>query len=251
MGNLSIVDGDGMPIWWSSFASFVIPLNHSQTSRSGTLYYKQNLQRSCCPHYTLRLEASDFRPRRDQRKAINRWNKFVLGPEYMHKVAHLSPRSRACVCLRFFLSSGYIIITNDLCREKKYRKCNFDLLAAVHEIEYENLKRPIDPGTKRALEPAHRFEVNIEGDSVSQSKFDLFLKYQTKVHQEDVSRWKIKDFQNFLCSGIKRVPASSTKKNVSEKKLGSWHQCYRLDGKLIAVAVLDLVPSGVSSVYVL
>ncbi|KAJ5256579.1 arginine-tRNA-protein transferase [Penicillium angulare] len=197
--------------------------------RSGTLYYKQNLQRSCCPHYTLRLEASDFRPRRDQRKAINRWNKFVLGPEYMRKVARLSPRSRA---------------------EKKYRKCNFDLLAAVHEIEYENLKRPIDPGTKRALEPAHRFEVNIEGDSVSQAKFDLFLRYQMKVHQEDVSRWKIKDFQNFLCSGIKRSPASSTKKDGSEKKLGSWHQCYRLDGKLIAVAVLDLVPSGVSSVYV-
>ncbi|KAJ5928420.1 Arginyl-tRNA-protein transferase [Penicillium verhagenii] len=197
--------------------------------RSGTLYYKQNLQRSCCPHYTLRLEASDFRPRRDQRKAINRWNKFILGPEYMRKIANLCPRSR---------------------EEKKHRKCNFDLLSAVHEAEYSNLKRPIDPATKRALEPAHRFEVNIEGDSVSQAKFDLFLKYQTTVHREDVSRWKTKDFKNFLCAGIKRSPATVTKSNESEKKLGSWHQCYRLDGKLIAVAVLDLVPSGVSSVYV-
>lgn len=113
------------------------------------------------------------------------------------------------------------------------------------------MKRPIDPATKRALEPAHRFEVNIEGDSVSQAKFDLFVKYQTKVHREDVSRWKTKDFKNFLCQGIKRSPATITKSNESEKKLGSWHQCYRLDGKLIAVAVLDLVPSGVSSVYVL
>ncbi|KAJ5720491.1 arginine-tRNA-protein transferase [Penicillium malachiteum] len=190
--------------------------------RSGTLYYKQNLQRSCCPHYTLRLEASAFRPRRDQRKAINRWNKFILGPEYMRKVARLSPRSR---------------------EEKKERKCNFNVLSAVHEVEYSNLKRPIDPATKRAIEPAHRFEVNLEGDSVSQAKFDLFVKYQTKIHREDVSRWKLKDFQNFLCSGIKKT-------ETGEKKLGSWHQCYRLDGKLIAVAVLDLVPSGVSSVYV-
>ncbi len=54
-----------------------------------------------------------------------------------------------------------------------------------------------------------------------------------------------------LCSGIKRTPHPITKSNASEKKLGSWHQCYRLDGKLIAVAVLDLVPSGVSSVYIL
>ncbi|KAJ5627093.1 arginine-tRNA-protein transferase [Penicillium herquei] len=190
--------------------------------RSGTLYYKQNLQRSCCPHYTLRLEASAFRPRRDQRKAINRWNKFILGPEYMRKVARLSPRSR---------------------EEKRDRKCNFNVLSAVHEVEYGNLKRPIDPATKRALEPAHRFEVNLEGDSASQAKFDLFVKYQTKIHREDVSRWKLKDFKNFLCSGIK-------KSETGEKKLGSWHQCYRLDGKLIAVAVLDLVPSGVSSVYV-
>lgn len=142
-------------------------------------------------------------------------------------------------------------LSDKIGREKKYRKCNFDLLAAVHESEYSNVKRPIDPATKRPLEPAHRFEVNIEGDSVSQAKFELFVKYQTKVHREDVSRWKMKDFQRFLCSGIKRSPAVINKSNESENKLGSWHQCYRLDGKLIAVAVLDLIPSGVSSVYVL
>jgi arginine-tRNA-protein transferase len=34
-------------------------------------------------------------------------------------------------------------------------------------------------------------------------------------------------------------------------KLGSYHQCYRLDGKLVAVAVLDLLPHAVSSVYLL
>ena len=45
------------------------------------------------------------------------------------------------------------------------------------------------------------------------------------------------------------VAEHSNDKYFSEKKLGSWHQCYRLDGKLIAVAVLDFVPNGVSSVY--
>lgn len=55
-------------------------------------------------------------------------------------------------------------------REKRQRKCSFDLLSAVHEAEYCNVRRPIDPKTKRPLEPAHRFEVNIEGDSISQAK---------------------------------------------------------------------------------
>lgn len=193
--------------------------------RSGTLYYKQNLQRSCCPHYALRLEASAFKPRKDQRKAINRWNKFVLGPEYIRKAARLCPKTR---------------------EEKKHRKCHFDLLTAVHEAEYANVKRPIDPETKRPLEPAHRFEVVIEGDSVSQAKFDLFRKYQATIHREDLSRWKTKDFTRFLCSGLKR---STVKNGPKERKLGSWHQCYRFDGKLIAVGVLDLMPNGVSSVY--
>ncbi|KMK61725.1 arginine-tRNA-protein transferase, putative [Aspergillus fumigatus Z5] len=194
--------------------------------RSGTLYYKQNLPRSCCPHYTIRLEAPAFKPRKDQRQAVNRWNKFVLGPEYIRRAAYLCPKTR---------------------EEKKRRKCNFDLLTAVHEAEYSNVKRPIDPKTKKLLEPAHRFEVNIEGDSISQAKFDLFVKYQTKIHKEDVSKWKQKDFKRFLCSGIKRSPADA---KSAQRKLGSWHQCYRLDGKLIAVAVLDLMPSGVSSVYI-
>ncbi|KAL2001036.1 hypothetical protein VTN02DRAFT_2328 [Thermoascus thermophilus] len=194
--------------------------------RSGTLYYKQNLPRSCCPHYTLRLDASEFKPRKDQRKAINRWNKFVLGPEYIRKAARLCPKTR---------------------EEKRYRKQHFDLLTAVHEAEYSNVKRPIDPETKRPLEPAHKFEVTTDTDSISQAKYELFLKYQTTVHKEPASRWKNADFKRFLCSGLKR---STVKEDGKEKRLGSWHQCYRLDGKLIAVAVLDLLPHGVSSVYI-
>lgn len=92
-------------------------LTNRYLSRSGTLYYKQNMQRSCCPHYTLRyvqcstyllfcfvtsdnqsrLEASSYKSRKDQRKAINRWNKYVLGPEYLRKAAQLCPRSREYV----------------------------------------------------------------------------------------------------------------------------------------------------------
>lgn len=35
----------------------------------------------------------------------------------------------------------------------------------------------------------------------------------------------------------------------TERLLGSFHQCYRLDGKLVAIGVLDLLPHGVSAVY--
>ncbi|KUL90214.1 hypothetical protein ZTR_01897 [Talaromyces verruculosus] len=172
-----------------------------------------------------RLDVSEYKPRRDQRKAINRWNKYVLGQEYIRKAAMLAPKSR---------------------EEKKQRKEKFDVVKAVHEAEYSNLKRPTDPKTKRPVEPAHKFEVTIEGDSISQRKYEVFLKYQQTIHKESIDRWKNADFKRFLCSGLKR---NTPKEGSGEKRLGSWHQCYRLDGRLIAVAVLDLLPGGVSSVY--
>lgn len=42
----------------------------------------------------FRLDASEFKPRKDQRKALNRWNKYILGPEYMRKAARLCPKTR-------------------------------------------------------------------------------------------------------------------------------------------------------------
>ncbi|EEP81585.1 conserved hypothetical protein [Uncinocarpus reesii 1704] len=129
-------------------------------------------------------------------------------------------------------------------REKRYRKHTFDLKQRVHEAEYSQLQRPIDPRTKRPIEPAHKFEVNIESDSSSLTKlvivlYSVFLDYQTKVHKDPEDRWKQSDYKRFLCSGIGR---KTVRQGGKEQKLGSYHQCYRLDGQLIAVGVLDMLP---------
>jgi len=89
--------------------------------------------------------------------------------------------------------------------------------------------------------------VTMESDSFSISKFNVFLRYQTIEHREPKSRWSQADFKRFLCSGLNR---KTVREGSKEQKLGSYHQCYWLDGKLIAVAVLDLLPHAVSSVYV-
>ncbi|EHY60329.1 Arginyl-tRNA--protein transferase 1 [Exophiala dermatitidis] len=193
--------------------------------RSGSLYYKPDLVHSCCPHYTIRLKAADYKPLREQRRAINRWNDFVIGPEYKRKVAMLCPQSR---------------------EEKRRNRDKFDLLTAVHKAEYDKLQRPLDKKTGRRIEPAHKFEVNLEGDSFSKEKYDVFLKYQLQIHKDPPSRWKEQAFKRFLCTGLDR---KILKINGKTLKLGSYHQCYRVDGKLVAVGVLDLLPHAVSSVY--
>lgn len=69
-----------------------------------------------------------------------------------------------------------------------------------------------------------------------------------QIHKDPASRWKEPAFKRFLCTGLDRKILKIGGKTL---KLGSYHQCYRLDGKLVAVGVLDLLPHAVSSVYLL
>lgn len=72
---------------------------------------------------SFRLPVDQFKPRRDQRQAVNRWNKHVLGHNYVKQSAKLHPKSRA----------------------EKARRNDFDLVSAVHESEYASLKKYVFP----------------------------------------------------------------------------------------------------------
>lgn len=109
-------------------------------------------------------------------------------------------------------------------------------MSVVHESEETNLKSDITP--------EHNLSVTIESDRFTEEKFALFSNYQRHVHKEDDGDISRTGFKRFLCaSPIKRRTDSDG------KRLGSFHQCYRLDGRLIAMAVLDLLPHAVSAVY--
>ena len=78
-------------------------------------------------------------------------------------------------------------------------------------------------------------------------RYKLFAHYQQTVHREPPSRISKRGFRNFLCSGMAQDVFGE---NGRERKVGSYHQCYRIDGRLVAFGVLDLMPHCVSSVYV-
>ena len=188
--------------------------------RSGTILYKPDLNNSCCPHYTLRLDAHAFRTTKDQRQTQNRFNRYILGDEYIKETAKSHPKSKA---------------------EAARYKQEFDLCERVHESELS-----FSPGPTK---PAHNFTVTLELDNYTEEKFHLFENYQRIVHKEgpgDISR---QGFHRFLCSSP--VRRSTETVNGKERELGSYHQCYRLDGRLLAIAVLDLLPDAVSAVYFL
>ncbi|GMJ14461.1 arginine-tRNA protein transferase 1, DELAYED LEAF SENESCENCE 1 [Hibiscus trionum] len=47
--------------------------------RSGCFLYKPEMERTCCPSYTIRLKASDFVPSKDQLRVYRRMNRFLDG----------------------------------------------------------------------------------------------------------------------------------------------------------------------------
>ncbi|KAI4702198.1 hypothetical protein J4E81_002560 [Alternaria sp. BMP 2799] len=188
--------------------------------RSGTIFYKPDVLRHCCPHYTIRLPVASFKPSKDQRKAVNHWNDYVLGEAYMKEASRLYPISK---------------------EEKARVKNTFDLSREIHKTELQNVKRP--------PEPAHRFEVTLEPAAFTPEKYELFKNYQQNVHKEKPHEISQSGFKRFLCDS----PLKQTSRTVDGKEqlLGSYHQCYRLDGRLIAMGILDLLPHCVSGVYLL
>ncbi|KAF1830457.1 hypothetical protein BDW02DRAFT_591857 [Decorospora gaudefroyi] len=188
--------------------------------RSGTIFYKPDVLRHCCPHYTIRLPAASFKPSKDQRKAVNRWNDHVLGEAYTKEASRLYPVSK---------------------EEKARLKNTFELSREIHKAESQNVKRP--------PEPAHRFEVTLEPAGFTLEKYELFKNYQQNVHKEKPHEISQSSFKRFLCDS----PLKQTSRKVDGKDqlLGSYHQCYRLDGRLIAMGILDLLPYCVSGVYML
>ncbi|KAI3327980.1 arginine-tRNA-protein transferase [Xylariaceae sp. AK1471] len=189
--------------------------------RSGTLLYRPNQRDACCPHYTIRVDSARFRPTRDQRQAINRFNKFVIGDAYTKEAARQHPKSR---------------------EQARKRDTEFNLTERIHESEAQSLKQP--------PEPTHSLEVTLELDGFSEEKYAVFENYQRIVHQEAPSEISRTGFKRFLCNSPLRRE-TLTMSNGQEKRLGSYHQCYRLDGKLVAIGVLDLLPDCVSAVYFL
>jgi arginine-tRNA-protein transferase len=126
-------------------------------------------------------------------------------------------------------------------REKARLKNTFDLTREVHKAELQNVNQP--------PEPAHRFGVTLEPAEFTVEKYELFKNYQQNVHKEKPSEISQSGFKRFLCESP--LKQTSRQVNGKEQYLGSYHQCYRLDGRLIAMGVLDLLPHCVSGVYML
>lgn len=154
--------------------------------------------------------------------------------------------------------------------------------------DYLYPKKSLNPKSA-AQQPSHRFELRFQHvqskacQMLRAEQVELMQKYQLAIHNDDTSRWDEENFCDFLVDsplGIEDMPGynftggdtiadsddtyawpTTTANHESDYLLfeppalptryGTYHCSYMLDGKLIALAVLDMLPKCLTSVYFL
>lgn len=103
---------------------------------------------------------------------------------------------------------------------------------------------------KLELKLVRSFPRSREFDENFAEELSLYQKYQMIVHHDPLSKVSEQQFIRFLVASPLK-PQQKIRGNPSPLTTGygSFHQHYRLDGKLIAVGVIDILPKCVSSVY--
>ncbi|XP_029031539.1 arginyl-tRNA--protein transferase 1 isoform X5 [Betta splendens] len=79
-----------------------------------------------------------------------------------------------------------------------------------------------------------------------QQSVELYARYQMAIHGDDPSECSESEFRRFLCDSPLEAESSP---DGPEMGYGSFHQQYWLDGRIVAVGVIDVLPNCVSSVY--
>lgn len=181
--------------------------------RSGSFMYKPDLLRSCCRQYTIRTNYEMF-----------------VDDKYYNKSNKKSIR-------RFYkaMETGINTATGSL----------------------------LDMYTQK--DKKGRFFSVLLPNSFTMDKFQLFKRYQMSIHKEKESEINEYSFYNFLCNDPfpevtkrreyvdwKKVNQQWTSGEIGKELLdlqGPVHECYFIDNKLVAIAVLDILPTTISSVY--
>ncbi|CAE6523547.1 unnamed protein product [Rhizoctonia solani] len=163
---------------------------------------------------TPRLDALNFKVSKSQRKALNKWNRFIIHGGDAATVPSV--------------------------------KTPLPLVELVHAAD-------IAVQESQGRKPTHRLEVTLEPSSYTDEKYQLYLKYQESIHEDTGNTPR--GFERFLVtSAIRQEPiryqnTSAQPTYPLPTHYGSYHQMYRVDGELIAIGVIDILPGCVSSVY--
>ena len=211
--------------------------------RSGTYYYKPTMHKTCCPQYTIRLRVNDFKMSKSQKKVLKNVDKFL----------------------------------NTIRDDTSFSTEENLKISSVFTMKPNIKPEEFSPNSKS------RLTIELDYPTSTSEKFELYKQYQVEVHKDNPEKVTESGFKRFLVdsslvdtnnspkpdtlhmlntnstTGSNNSNSTDNNSNTSNTttstsnnntfQYGTYHQLYRLDNKLIAVGIVDILPTGLSSVY--
>ncbi|KAF9432649.1 Arginyl-tRNA--protein transferase 1 [Entomortierella beljakovae] len=217
--------------------------------RFGLYLYKPNLRDSCCRQYTIRLNTSEFAPSKGQRRTVARLHRFIRNQYVPVKISRESVAREDSSAPEEHSPSPEPIQppTNGVRRKStsppfcKSESLHADFVQSIHAADIDRA----DTGSDWK-----QFKVALEPAVFTQEKYELYCQYQKEIHRVSPSQISRESFD----STITRTPLTadvrmSDHDNLGIVGYGTFHQCYYVDNKLVAVSVIDILPRCISSGY--
>ncbi|KAJ6690179.1 hypothetical protein OIU85_006459 [Salix viminalis] len=309
--------------------------------RAGSVLYKPEMEKTCCPSYTIRLRASDFVPSKEQQRVSRRMQRFVDGALEVKKsveaiedpsicasacneVSSLGTKETSSVSkkeknmgdhITDYLSeqvnkviwtcreSGQIPFSVQLPKAsvKKVSQSKTKLLVegAENLMYSSNIAFQIAATIRQAQSIAkdasqsaednpptqtspnkdshtatssqesatgrkgcslrnssvhpqgkrRRLEIHLKRSSFDPEEFALYRRYQINVHNDTPDDVSESSYRTFLVDTPLLPVQPSGDDRVPPRGFGSFHQQYVIDGHLVAVGVIDILPKCLSSKY--
>ncbi|KAL9230188.1 hypothetical protein vseg_005574 [Gypsophila vaccaria] len=123
------------------------------------------------------------------------------------------------------------------------------LVSPSREISTQHEKNKGGMAPENLQRKKSKLEIRLNKSSFDSEEFALYKKYQTKVHNDEPDDVTESSYKRFLVdTPLIYIPPTSNN-TVPPCGFGSFHQQYRIDGQLIAVGVIDVLPKCLSSKY--
>uniref|UniRef100_A0A8C4NX94 Arginyl-tRNA--protein transferase 1 n=1 Tax=Dicentrarchus labrax TaxID=13489 RepID=A0A8C4NX94_DICLA len=210
--------------------------------RSGKYVYKPIMNKTCCPQYTIRCHALKFQPSKSHKKILKKMSKFLSKGELPKGPGDgLGADASRPPCRK----------AKDVRKERRLQKEQMRQGA-----DGDNQPKPLEDFINESLpdSSSHCLEVRLVPVNFEDPQFTasyqqsvaLYARYQMAIHGDDPSACSESEFRRFLCDSPLEAEFSPDGPEVG---YGSFHQQYWLDGRIVAVGVIDILPTCVSSVY--
>ncbi|KAG0197610.1 Arginyl-tRNA--protein transferase 1 [Mortierella sp. GBA30] len=213
--------------------------------RFGLYLYKPNVRD--------RLNASEFVPSKHQRKTVSRVNRYMKNQYVPLKISRESVAREDTMALEHSPSPEPPAHNNNSSTQSVRRKSISPPLGRGDGNSHADFTQTIHAADADKMEPGQewrQFKIVLEPATYSAEKYELYCEYQKGIHQVSPSMLSRESFD----SSVTRSPLSTELLSLEQTYsgfigYGTYHQCYYVDDKLVAVAVLDILPRCVSSDY--